>query len=67
MAAGFDAEAHIAAMAATLGLEISEAQKPGVKQFLELAARMNGLLEAAPVPHDTLELAPVYTPLERGT
>jgi hypothetical protein len=62
--AAFDAETHMAAMAATLGLEISDGQKPGVMQFLELAARMNGLLEAAPVPADTLELAPVYTPPE---
>ena len=63
--AGFDAETHMAAMAASLGLGITAEQKPGVKQFLELAARMNGLLEAAPVPADTLELASVYTPPER--
>lgn len=65
MAKAFDAETHMRAMAATLDLGITPAQEAGVRQFLELAARMNALLEAAPVPADSLELAPVFTPPER--
>lgn len=65
MANGFDADAHMQAMAASLGLEITPGREAGVRQFLELARRMHDLLEAAPVPADSLELAPVFTPPER--
>ncbi|MDF1721246.1 MAG: DUF4089 domain-containing protein [Minwuia sp.] len=62
----FDAEGHMDAMAATLGLSITDAQRPGVIGFLQLAARMNGILEDVPVPVDTLELATVYNVPERA-
>ena len=65
MAQDFDAAAHMRAMAGALGLTVTPEQEPGVTQFLDLANRMHGILEQAPVPDGTLELAPVYTPPER--
>lgn len=65
MAAAFDPDRHMETMAASLGLEITPEQAPGARQFLEIAAGMYALLEAAPVPADSLELASVYTPPEQ--
>ncbi|MEC9346785.1 MAG: DUF4089 domain-containing protein [Pseudomonadota bacterium] len=64
--AGFDAERHLDAMAGTLGLTVTEAQREGVLRFLSMAHRMAEILDAAPVPADTLELANVYHPPEAG-
>ena len=58
----FDAERHIDAMAPTMGLAITAAQRPGVARFLRIARAMAAQLEQAPVDPDTIELAPVFTP-----
>lgn len=61
---GFDAERHLDAMAGTLDLVVTEAQRPGVLRFLGMAHAMAQVLDQAPVPADSLELASVYRPPE---
>ncbi|MDD3446820.1 MAG: DUF4089 domain-containing protein [Zavarzinia sp.] len=56
----FDPEAFLDANAALLGLTITNGQRPGVLQFLKLAADMAALVEAAPVPEGTLDLDGVF-------
>jgi len=60
--AAFDAARHLDAMAPALGLTITPEQRPVVLQFLATAAAMAGIVTAAPVPADTLDLAPVFRP-----
>ncbi|MFA5122931.1 DUF4089 domain-containing protein [Zavarzinia sp.] len=62
MPADFDADLVIDANAALLGLEIGPEQRPGVVQFLKLAAQMAALVEAAPIG-DTLELDGAFHPV----
>ena len=62
----FDAQAVIDALSPALGLDISEAIRPGVADFLRVAERMARLVEAAPVPQDEAELAPVFRPGRAG-
>lgn len=59
---GFDAEAHLDAVAPTMGLAITDSQRPGVLTFLEIAHTMAKTLADAPLPKDVLELAPVFRP-----
>jgi len=59
---GFDPARHLEVMAPTLGLTISEAQKPVVLQFLAIAHSMARIVDAAPLPDDKLELAPAFRP-----
>jgi len=61
-AVDFDPERHLEAMAPTLGLTISEVQKPVVLQFLAIAHNMARIVEAAPLADDKLELAPNFRP-----
>lgn len=61
-AMSFDAETHLDAVAPTVGLAITDAQRPGVLEFLKVAARMAALVESAGLPGDAFELAPVFRP-----
>jgi hypothetical protein len=54
-------DGHIDAISGLVGLEITEAQRPGVAQFLELAAEMAEILETVPLDDAHLILAPVHT------
>jgi hypothetical protein len=62
----FDAEAVIAALSPCLGLEIAPKDIAGVANFLRVAERMARIVEAAPVPEDEAELAPVFRPGRAG-
>ncbi|MDB5640782.1 MAG: hypothetical protein JWN07_99 [Hyphomicrobiales bacterium] len=62
----FDADAIIAALSPALGLVIDDAARPGVATFLRVAERMARIVEAAPVPDDDAELAPVFRPGRAG-
>jgi hypothetical protein len=42
-------EAHVDAVAATLGLPLDAAHRPGVLRYFALAARMAALLDAQPL------------------
>ncbi len=57
----FDVEAMIEAVAPLMQLEITEEQKPGVRQNLKTAAKMAALVEQVKVDDHT-EPAPVYRP-----
>ena len=57
----FDVDAVIDAMAPLVQLEITEEQRPGVRQNLKTAAKMAALVEQVTLPDDT-EPAPVYRP-----
>lgn len=59
---GFDPARHLEVMAPTLGLTISEAQKPAVLQFLAIAHTMARIVDTAPLADDSLELAPKFRP-----
>ncbi|MGO4173632.1 DUF4089 domain-containing protein [Bosea sp. TAF32] len=59
---GFDPARHLEVMAPTLGLAISEAQKPVVLQFLTIAHNMARIVDATPLADDRLELAPNFRP-----
>ena len=59
---GFDAAAYLDQMAPVLGLDITAEQRPGVIGFLELARAMASLVELAPLPDDSLDLAGVFEP-----
>ncbi len=56
----FDPEAYIRIMAPTLGLNLDEERVAGVSVFLSIAKGMAEILDAAPVPDDSLELASVF-------
>ena len=57
----FDVDAMIDAVAPLVQLEITEEQRPGVRQNLKTAAKMAALLEQVKLRDDT-EPAPVYRP-----
>ncbi|GAB4188433.1 MAG: hypothetical protein OHK0024_28840 [Thalassobaculales bacterium] len=59
---GFDPERYLDAAAPALGLDITPAQRPGVVQFLAVAAGMAEVLAGLPLPDDSLDLAPVWRP-----
>ncbi|MCR9073458.1 MAG: DUF4089 domain-containing protein [Alphaproteobacteria bacterium] len=61
-ASDFDADAYIRAAAPMLGFDLDEERIAAVKPFLLIAREMAELLEAAPVPEDTLNLAAVFDP-----
>jgi hypothetical protein len=60
--AGFDAGRHCDAMAAALGLTITQAQRPVVLQFLGIARQMSEIVRVAPIGDEAFELAPVFRP-----
>lgn len=62
----FDASRQIAALAPALGLDITEAQRPGVETFLKIAHGMSVVLERTPIPSDELQLAGTFRPGKRG-
>lgn len=65
MADDWDADAHIDVVSPLVGLTITETQRPGVRQFLEIAKAMADTAAAAGVPGDaSLELAPTFTPVD---
>lgn len=57
----FDVEAMIDAVAPLMQIEITEEQKPGVRQNLKTAAKMAALVAQVTIADDT-EPAPVYRP-----
>jgi hypothetical protein len=58
----WNADRHIDAIAPLMGLEVTDEQRPGVRRFLEVARAMAAQVERA-APVDTLDLAPVFTPI----
>ena len=58
-----DHTAYIDAAAATLGLKITTAQRPGVTRFFALAAEMAALVEGLPLTAAD-ESGNVFTPVE---
>jgi hypothetical protein len=58
----WDPDAWIDAMAPVVGLDVTDAQRPGVRTFLEIARGMAERLETVDLPDDKLEPAPVFTP-----
>lgn len=58
----FDAERHCDATAATLGLTISDVQRPGVLQFLGVAAQMAALVQGAALDDGGFDMAPAFRP-----
>ncbi|MBX9909994.1 MAG: DUF4089 domain-containing protein [Beijerinckiaceae bacterium] len=58
----FDAARHCDAMAPTLGLTITDEQRPGVLQFLEVAHRMATIVQGAALDDGGFELAPSFRP-----
>jgi uncharacterized membrane protein len=62
----FDAARHCDAMAATLGLTITPEQRPGVLQFLSIAAAMAEIVAQVPIDDASLDLAPVFRPGAQG-
>ena len=62
----FDAARHCDAMAISLGLTITEAQRPGVLQFLTVAHQMAEIVRIAPIGAGSFELAPVFRPGPAG-
>lgn len=62
----FDADQHIDAVAPTVGLAITDEQRPGVALFLTIARGMAATVEAAPVPEESFHLAPAFRPGKRG-
>ncbi|MCW0183164.1 AtzG-like protein [Zavarzinia sp.] len=63
MPSDFDADTYMNAVAPALGLDIPAVARPGVLQFLKLAAAMAALVEAAPLGDDTLDLDGVFEPV----
>ncbi|PWR20440.1 DUF4089 domain-containing protein [Zavarzinia aquatilis] len=63
MPSDFDPVSYMHAVAPTLGLDIPAEARPGVLQFLKLAASMAALVEAAPLGDDTLDLDGVFEPV----
>jgi hypothetical protein len=58
----FDAERHCNALSVTLGLTITDGQRPGVLQFLEVAQRMATIVEGAPLDDGAFEMAAAFQP-----
>jgi hypothetical protein len=58
----FDAARHCDAMAPTLGLTITDEQRPGVLQFLEVAHRMATIMQGAPRADGGFEMAASFRP-----
>lgn len=58
----WDTDAWIDAVAPLVGLAVTDAQRPGVRTFLEVAKAMAVQVEAVELPDDRLEPAPVFTP-----
>ncbi|KPH79015.1 DUF4089 domain-containing protein [Bosea vaviloviae] len=58
----FDAVRHLDAMAPSLGLTITDEQRPMVLQFLAIAHSMSKVVLAAPLDPASLELAPAFRP-----
>lgn len=58
----FDAARHCDATAPALGLTITEAQRPGVLQFLDVAAQMAAIVRGTPLDDGGFELAPSFRP-----
>ncbi|MDX3807595.1 DUF4089 domain-containing protein [Bosea thiooxidans] len=56
----FDAARHCDAMSATLGLTITQEQRPAVLQFLAIAQRMAETVFGAPLDDASFEPAPVF-------
>jgi hypothetical protein len=57
----FDVDAMIDAVAPLVQLDITDEQRPGVRQNLKTAAKMAALLDQVKLGDDT-EPAPVYRP-----
>jgi hypothetical protein len=62
----WDTDAWIDAMAPVVGLEVTDAQRPGVRTFLAIAKGMAEQLERVDLPDDELAPAPVFTPEPRS-
>jgi len=62
MTDSFDPDAYIEATAPLLGLTINAERRAQVALFLGIARDMAAILDRAPVPADTLDLAPVFDP-----
>jgi hypothetical protein len=62
----FDAEAHLEAVAATLGLTIPPDAAEGAVRYLRLAESMAARLMAAPLDPAAFEQAPAFIPGRRG-
>lgn len=58
----FDAGRHCDAMAPTLGLTITDEQRQGVLQFLEVAHRMATIVQSAPLDDGGFEMAASFRP-----
>jgi hypothetical protein len=56
----FDAARHCDAMASTLGLVITEEQRPAVLQFLSIAKTMAAIVFLAPLDEAAFEPAGVF-------
>lgn len=63
MPSDFDPDTYLNAVAPALGLDIPVAARPGVLQFLKLAASMAALVEAVPLGGDVLDLDGVFEPV----
>lgn len=61
----FDPEAYIRTTAPLLGLDLDAERRVAVATFLGIARDMAAILEAAPVPPGTLDLAPAFSPGDR--
>ena len=65
MAGDWDVDAYIDAVSPLVGLTITDAQRPGVRQFLEIVKAMADTTAAAGVPGNaSLELASTFRPVE---
>ena len=60
--ADFDPDALIRANAPLLGLTLDAERRAAVSTFLVIARDMAAILDQAPVPDTTLDLAPVFAP-----
>lgn len=63
MAVAFDPDTYIDVVAPALGLDIPAEARPGVRQFLHLAAAMAGRVQAAPLDEAALDLDGVFEPV----
>jgi len=61
-----DWDRYIDATSEAMGLSVQAAWRPGVAQFLGLAAEMAATLERVELDDAELHLAPVYTPPDRS-
>lgn len=62
----FEAGRHCDAMAPALGLTVTEAQRPAVLQFLDVAHLMAVVVQNAPLDDGGFEMAPVFRPGATG-